>query len=244
MRSMLPLAASAALIYAASCAAADDFEAAPDELPSASLSASQVAGDDFHVHDPVSNDGLMRHYIVESRFGTFSAYGQSELTVRLREVAALAQIARTSDADVVFRSVTRGLQEDVRSATKVATHPVGVVSGIPRGIGHLLGGYRAQAQELSQQASQVLHGSGDTKQDGTGGASGTGDRVASKAEHYAKTYAANAPAHDIWFAGSVSPRARAELERLGWSVHEHSENPSSGQAFNAIARLTPQGAWR
>ena len=187
MRSMLPLAASAALLYAASCAAADDFESAPDEPASASLSAAQVAGNDFHVHEPVTSDGLMHHYVLESRFGTFSAYGQSELAVRLGEVAALATIARTSAADVVFRSVTRGLQEDVRSATRIATDPAGVVTGIPRGIGHLLSGYRAQAREISQQAGQALHGSGEAA--GTGTASGTAGRVASQTEHYAKSYA-------------------------------------------------------
>ncbi len=33
----------------------------------------------------------------------------------------------------------------------------------------------------------------------------------------------NTKGRDVWFTGSVSPRARAELERLGWGVHDHSD---------------------
>jgi len=190
MRLMLMLAASAAVLHGAAAAAEDDFESVPEESPAASLSPMQAAGHDFHVHDPVRSDGLMHHYVIESRFGTFTAYGRSALMVRLREVEALARIAKTSDADVAFTSVTRGIQQDAQSLVKITTNPVGIVTGIPRGIGHLLGGYRAQAQEVSQQAEQTLHGEHGPKVDGTHAEhSDVGSRVASQTEHYAKSYA-------------------------------------------------------
>jgi hypothetical protein len=62
-----------------------------------------------------------------------------------------------------------------------------VVTGIPRGIGHLLGGYRAQAQEISKQASQTLHSDSPSKSDGAHGE--VGNRLASQTEHYAKSAA-------------------------------------------------------
>jgi len=121
------IAVLAALLFAATCTEADDFEQAPQEAPSASLPSAQISGDGFHIQDPVLSDGLMHHYVVESRFGTFPALGKAALEVRLQEVAALATIARTSDTDVVLKSVVRGMQDDVHTLTQVATHPVGVV---------------------------------------------------------------------------------------------------------------------
>lgn len=94
---------------------------------------------------------------------------------------------RTSAADVALKSVARGIQEDARSLLKVATNPVGVVTGIPRGIGHLLGGYRARAQEISQQAEHTLHGGGDAKSKGSHGDAAA--RMVSQTEHAARSYA-------------------------------------------------------
>jgi hypothetical protein len=92
MRLPMILLSSAALC-AATAATAGGFEAPPDEPPAASLPAGQVAGPDFRVVDPVRSDGLVRHYVIDSRFGTFPAYGRESLAIRLREVAALTRIA-------------------------------------------------------------------------------------------------------------------------------------------------------
>ena len=64
--------------------AAEEFDAPAPEAPAASLSAGQISGPDFHIQDPVSSDGLMHYYVVESRFGNFEAYGRAALEVRLR----------------------------------------------------------------------------------------------------------------------------------------------------------------
>ena len=159
-----------------------DLEVPRDEPPGASLTPSQVAGDNFHVQDPVHSDGLMHHYVVESRFGVFPAYGHDALAVRLREVGALTTIAKTSETQVFFKSVGRGMEEDARSLVQAARNPVGTVIGIPRGIVHLLGGYEAEAQEA---AAEVRSASGS---DGAHAKGQGGGRVA-QAEHAAKRYA-------------------------------------------------------
>ena len=212
MRLAIIMAASAAIAYAANPAKAANFEDPPEEAPSLSLPSTQVSGEGFHIQDPVHSDGLMHHYVVESRFGTFSAYGRSALAIRLQEVSALATIARTSDAQVVLNSVTRGIHEDVHSVKQVATHPVGVVLGIPKGISHLLGGYGAQAQEASQQAKQALH-TGDAKS--KGGTKGSGDWLA---KHYATNYALRylglTAAERRWYAKlGVDPYTNNEVLR-------------------------------
>src|SRR5438270_680101 len=147
-------------------AAAVDFEIPADEPPEASLTPTQIAGESFHVQYPVHSDGLMHHYVVESRFGLFTAYGRDALAVRLREVAALATIAKTSDTEVVLKSVSRGIEEDARSVVQVALNPVGTVIGIPKGIAHLFSGYKAEAGEIAAQVRQTSKGGDSHKKEG------------------------------------------------------------------------------
>ena len=42
----------------------------------------------------------MHHYVIESRFGLFPAYGREALKIRVREMAALTQIAKTTAGDI------------------------------------------------------------------------------------------------------------------------------------------------
>ena len=76
---MLAVALGSALSAAAANPRAADFETPPDEAAAALVPASMVMGDDYRVADPVRSDGLMHHYVVESRFGRFDAYGYTEL---------------------------------------------------------------------------------------------------------------------------------------------------------------------
>jgi hypothetical protein len=111
----------------------------------------------------------MHHYVIDSHFGVFNAYGIDALNTRLREVAALTTLEKTSDGQVVVESVVRGLGEQTRSVFRVATHPVGTLLGIPTGVAHLLGGYRAQAQEVTTGFGHALKEGGPSQsQDSTG----------------------------------------------------------------------------
>ncbi len=191
----IPSLLIAALLAASASAAVNmDFDVPADEAPAASLTPVQVSGKNFQVRDPVHSDGLMHHYVVDSRFGEFEAYGRDELDLRLREIVALTRIAETSDGEVALKAVTRGIEDDVKSVVSVVKDPVGTVLGIPKGIGHLLGGYRARAGEL---ADKVQHsGSGDAK--------GTGEPAANQAEHLAKKYIDQymglSKAERLWYA--------------------------------------------
>jgi hypothetical protein len=137
-----------------SSALAVDFETPPEESAAASLPAELISGPDFHVSEPVQSDGLMHHYVLVSRFGEFRAYGRIALAVRVHEVAALTQIAKTTDVDVAVKTVTRRVQDDVKTISQAAGSPVKTVVGIPKGVSHLFNGYKAQATELSQSVQQ------------------------------------------------------------------------------------------
>ena len=127
-------------IVGASRAATVDFETPPEEPAAASLTAELAAGPDFHVSEPVQSDGLMHHYVLVSRFGDFAAYGRTALGIRVREVIALNQIAKTTDVDVIVKSVTGRVRGDAKTLAQAAGSPVKTVVGIPKWVSHLFNG--------------------------------------------------------------------------------------------------------
>jgi hypothetical protein len=189
-----------------------DFETPSDEPPAASLPPNEVAGENFHIQDPVHSDGLMRHYVVESRFGVFAAYGHDQLRLRLHEVAALTTIANTSEQGVVLRSVARGLGEEVKPVWQIARNPVGTVLGIPTGISHLLGGYIAHAEEIGAQTQDVIKSATSSK--GGSGVSRTASQAEDAAKKYASDYLGLTAAERRWYAKlAVDPYTRNEVLR-------------------------------
>lgn len=205
--------------------AAQDFEIPADETPGASLAVSQVSGPSFHVEDPVHSDGLMHRYIVDSRFGVFGAYGIDALDTRLREVAALTTLENTSDGQVVVEAAVRGVRDQAQSMIHVATHPVGTVLGIPKGIGHLLGGYRAEAQEVTTDVSHTLRSGGTSQAKSsdlpTLGRAGTAATHAARGQ--AERYLGLTAAEQRWYA------------KLG--VDPYTDNAVLRRAVTRMARI-------
>lgn len=154
-RTFAAAAICATLTGFAGGAPAQDFETPPDEPPAALLPAAYVAGENFHLADPVRGDGLMHQFVLESRFGRFDAYGTTALKFRVNEIAALTQLAKTSDVEVVAAGVGRGITSQIDTATAVIAHPIKTVTGIPKGIGHLFHGYRDEGKEALDSANRA-----------------------------------------------------------------------------------------
>lgn len=136
-----------------------DFDAPPEELASASLSPELAAGPNFHVKDPVQSDGLMHHYVIESSFGEYPAYGQEALKIRVREMAALTALSKKTDIGVATKAAEQSVENQAKTVKKVVTNPIGTITGIPKGIGHLFSGYKAEANETADQAKKDTNGS-------------------------------------------------------------------------------------
>jgi hypothetical protein len=141
-------------VLIAGAAWAVDFDAPPEEPVSASLTPELASGQKFHVQDPVQSDGLMHHYVIESSFGEFPAYGQEALKVRVREMAALTELSKKSDIGVATKTVEQSVENQAKTIKKVATNPIGTITGIPKGIGHLFSGYKAEANEYADKAKK------------------------------------------------------------------------------------------
>lgn len=146
------------LLISAAASSHDEFEIVPEQKPAQLLPAALVAGANFKVLDPVHGDGLMYRFVVDSRFGQFEAYGRLALQKRVGEVAALTELSRKSDAELVAGGVTHGVESQVKTAVGVVKNPVGTVTGIPKGVAHLFQGYSAQAQEAGSTIQSAAKG--------------------------------------------------------------------------------------
>jgi hypothetical protein len=167
-------------------AVGDRYEIVPDRAPGELLPASMVSGPNFHVLDPVRGDGLMDHFVVVSRFGSFDAYGQAALAIRIHEIAALTELSKTSDIQIAAGGAVQGAESEVKTATLVVTHPVQIVTGIPRGIAHLFSGYKARGQELAADAKSSAKSLGS--QNGSGAVRSSGKAAGREAKSYAERY--------------------------------------------------------
>src|SRR5258708_13524247 len=174
-------------VFAALARADADFESPPPEPVHAILSADQAAGEYFHVVDPVQSDGLMHHFVIDSRYGTFAAYGPHALSVRLAEIAALNTLAHTSKTEALITSLLRGGARDAPALATLATHPIRSAFGLPKGIAHLLGGYVAAGMEIKESVDR-----GKSKgHDSTDRAAGSGRAhrgLAAEAQPYRPRY--------------------------------------------------------
>jgi hypothetical protein len=188
----IPLLLSCAcLLTGVAPARGDEFETVPDRAPAELLPAAMVSGPNFKVVDPVHGDGLMNHFVLDSRFGRFDAYGRTALAVRIREIAALTELAATSDVQVAATGVVQGVESQVKTATGVVTHPVETVTGIPKGIAHLFSGYQARGHEVAAEAKSAVHSAGSEGAAGSNDSS-TASRVAAageKGKKAARSYA-------------------------------------------------------
>lgn len=179
----LPMTVAAlSLLCGAASTTAADFEAPPEQSPAALLPSNMVAGKNFSIVDPVQDDGLMHRYVIDSRFGRFEAYGRSNLEIRVHEVAALTELASTSDIKLVANGVEQGVGNQVHTVIGVATNPIGTVTGIPKGIAHLFSGVGAQGQEALAQGRRLVKASGDS------GSSQEADKTADAAKEFAAQY--------------------------------------------------------
>ncbi len=195
-------------------ARAVDFETPPEEPASASLPAELASGPNFHVNEPVSADGLMHHYVLDSRFGLFPAYGQEALKIRVREVAALTQISKTTDIDVISKTVSRRVENDAKTLRQAATNPAKTVVSIPKGIAHLFSGYKAQANEFSERANH---------HDGSGNDSNVVHQTKADATRYADRYL------------GVSAAERRYYQQLG--VDPYTNNAVLRKAVHHLAKV-------
>ena len=212
-------------VFAALARADADFEAPPSEPVRAIPGADQAAGEYLHIVDPVQSDGLMHHFVIDSRYGTFAAYGPHALSVRVSEITALNTLAHTSKTEIVINSLLRAGARDAPAVAKLATRPISSVLGVPQGIAHLLGGYVAEAMEIKESIDRAKSEDHESKDHAAGSGQaraadhGASSGLTADARNYAAKYLGVTQAERRWYQKlAVDPYTDNQM--LRHAVHE------------------------
>lgn len=98
------------------------------------LPAELMRGPNWAVFDDAENDGFNNIYRVGSRFGVWKARRETQVTERIREIEALAELERVSNTEVFLDAVKNSVTSPLRLVQDAADQPVETLKGIPRGV--------------------------------------------------------------------------------------------------------------
>jgi hypothetical protein len=142
------------LLVTAGTGLAAQFEK-PPTLPARNLvPASLLSGGGFHVNERVPTDGLMAHFTIQSDVGTFPANSIEMLRVRVAEIPAIQQLAKTSKTQVFAQSLAENAARPVQAAGQMVMNPVETIQGLPSGVGRFFGRVGLGAQKIEEAATQ------------------------------------------------------------------------------------------
>lgn len=196
----------------------EDYETPPEIAAAQALPAEIASGTDYRVDDPVRSDGLMNHYSLQSRFGSFEVNGRALLEIRIREIGALAELERISKSEVFLKAVGRSVTAPVETVVDVVTNPIGTVTGIPKGVANLFRTYKLKTREATSSSPREKKADGKESD-----ASGKDGAATSDAESYAMRYLGVSGAERRWYA------------KLG--VDPYTTNQALRSSVNKVARI-------
>ena len=144
----------------------DSFDPPPQFSVGDVVPESLREGPNHRIDDPVTNDGFMNTYVIDSDFGEFQIRGAPMLRIRLREVEALAELDRLSKtkifADAAAEAAKNAITQPVETALSVATRPVDTIKGAPAGIKRLFQRQKRSVEKAVDTAQEVATDVGET----------------------------------------------------------------------------------
>ncbi|MEI8178415.1 hypothetical protein [Aestuariivirga sp.] len=137
MHKLFKVASLALLIaVAAGGARAADVENPPTFKASALL-GSEVQGPGYKVAQSVPSDGYVRIYTLQTPWGPVVVHGDHRLQTRIKELAAIDAMERTSDSKEFGDALVQAGLKPVQFAGKLVTNPVDTVKNTVSGVGNL-----------------------------------------------------------------------------------------------------------
>jgi hypothetical protein len=133
----LPLTLSALLSGLPLVAAAEQWEAPPQFQASAVLPPDLRQGSGWTVDEAVRNDGINNIYTLSTDAGPLTVVGTELLKVRVREMAALAQMEQIKRSGVYADAVTKSATSPLRFAGDLVTSPGETMTNAAKGMGQM-----------------------------------------------------------------------------------------------------------
>ena len=205
---------SVAWLFVATVASALPPTEAEPTLPTPEIAPPPLAlsGAGYTVNSPTQVKNFLGQFSIQSDWGGIDAAGGVLLAIRIAEMPALAELDKVTHTQVFAKAIADSASKTINGVVRVASDPVGTITGIPAGVGRL---FTRTVNTVSNAASTI---SATAKGD-AGGANVSGDVVTD----YAKEFAGlNRARRALAKSAGIDPYTgnpflRKRLEELAWA---------------------------
>ena len=141
-RALAYLGASAAatlsiLAVQALQAEAGGYETPPTFLAAKILPPELLQGPYHKIVGPVTVEGFLNHYQMQTKYGTFTVLGTDLLRMRVREAAATAHLEEINGAETLATSAGKTALKPLGTAKDLVTAPGKTLSDTVKGVGNI-----------------------------------------------------------------------------------------------------------
>jgi hypothetical protein len=131
-------AVSAILFSLAIPHAALAFEAPPTVRAEAVL-GDEATGPNYRIDPDVRSDGLLRLFVLRTRYGAFDVDGEDLMRERIRELQALRKLQAMSESDVFLKSAGKAAQAPLVFGQDLIKDPKATLEKSISGVGNMFG---------------------------------------------------------------------------------------------------------
>lgn len=131
--------AALAILSAGPLLSQPGYETPPAFSPAQILTPDLVRSPYHTIVGPVTVDGFLDRYQMQTKYGTFTVLGTDLLRMRVREAAATAHIEEIGSADTLATSVGKTALKPLATAKDLVTAPGKTVSDSVKGVGSWFG---------------------------------------------------------------------------------------------------------
>ena len=135
----LRVAAPIGLLLLQATAAFAQRAEAPPTFNAAQISGIQRVGPNYTIENPVQSDGLLRVYVLKTRYGDVTVRGDAMLNMRLHELHALALLEQVSSSDTFAKALAQAGLNPLEYTGRLITNPVETVKSTLGGVGAMFG---------------------------------------------------------------------------------------------------------
>jgi hypothetical protein len=136
--------------------AKDAYEAPPTVHTADLVPASVLAGPRYKVDPMAPTDGFVGFFRIHSDFGDFECAGREMLYTRIDEIRALAELERISRTKAFIDAAKGAVEEPVKAAVKIVSHPVDTVIDTPAGVARFFGKVASGAGDAGKGVAHIV----------------------------------------------------------------------------------------
>jgi hypothetical protein len=144
------------------------FEAPPVISAADLIPAGAISGPGYCVGQMVPTNGAMGQYTIvlqSSVFpndaGTYQVESLNLMKIRLSEIPAMQYLENMSKSELFVKSIGTAAERPVSDAVQMVSHPMDTVTGLPSGIGKLMGRVDLGANQLWSTAQNSSESGGE-----------------------------------------------------------------------------------